>query len=147
VCLCFVIFAGATECERQDWRAASARNPPPSITGGTYRIAPYPAGDPDHGLRYARPRSLPSKMSPDHGEIHGTMNSSGHGASHRSKALPENIASSISKASSPSVSSTQVDTSIPFMRDMIPSEKEYPELHRSLMQKWYERQEAVRHSQ
>ncbi len=132
------------ECERPDWRAASARNPPPSTTGGTYRIAPYPAGDPDRGLRYARPRSLPSTLSPDHGAVQGTRNSSEHGTSHKEKTLPVNNASSVSKTSSSSVGSTQLDTSIPFMRDMIPSEQEYPELHRSLMQKWYERQEAVR---
>jgi hypothetical protein len=36
------------------------------------------------------------------------------------------------------------DPTAPFLRDFIPSEEEHPELHKSLTQKWYERQEAVR---
>ncbi len=37
-----------------------------------------------------------------------------------------------------------MDSTAPFLRDFIPSEEEHPELHKSLTQKWYERQDVVR---
>ncbi len=119
------------ECERKDWRAVSARHPPPSTPGGIYRIAPYPAGDPEYGLRYARPLHGPSLLSPEHGEVKGNMGVRGHGRDNKHDTSSMPVAQPESRVSASSGISAQMDTSIPFMKDMIPSEKEYPALHRS----------------
>jgi hypothetical protein len=132
--------------ERTDWRSsASARFSPPPTRGGTYQLNPYPAGDPDHGLRGVPERSASSmilrKSRGDKGTREGTGGTRTHEANRVLSSTHKQR--TFSRLSATPISS-KVDTTEPFRRDCIPSEQEYPELHRSLTQMWYERQEAVR---
>ena len=117
---------GIADCERPDWRAASARFPP--TTAGR------------------DPKSEPSRPvnSRESGEDGGVQEESGDPRVNLANRVSSSTKEHAPLASSGSRRSYQLDSTAPFLRENIPPEGEHPELFRVLTQKWYERQEAVR---
>ena len=107
------------DCERQDWRSASAVNRPTPISSEFKEL--------DVGLQSSSRHHAKS----EEGKFQSERNSSkGAEVNVRSRSLAE--------------LPERLSAQTPFLREQIPSEESDPELHRVLTQYWYERQEAVR---
>ena len=135
---CSMESTGAREdCERQDWRATRALVQPIQTSSNTSRIASYQNRDPrfssegSHNGEESSSVTSQSKTRGDHvqpDDHQGFFSARGNKGS----------------SGSGKMSVPLFDRTKPFLRDYIPSESENSELHRSLTQEWYQRQDAVR---
>jgi hypothetical protein len=124
------------DCERQDWRATRALVQPSQTSSNTYRIASYQNSDPRFSSKgsHEEESSLVTSQSKARGDHAQPDDHQGFFPAKGNKGSP----------GSGKMSVPLFDRTKPFLRDYIPSESENPELHRSLTQKWYERQDVVR---
>ena len=128
------------ECERQDWRSASARFPPASP--GLDEL--------DVGYPSAVRKHMPVRHPAQEIEVEGEDDWDDQGKTEVTTAALANRVPSSTKVRSglpevmPDVIPANSSPITPFLRENIPSEEEDIELHRSLTEHWYERQAAVR---
>ena len=140
-------------CENREWRAARSLLRP---KGGGEEISPrhpYPPGLMSERLGYAGSSSGKGVSASQSKSTHRRKDDLLGGENRRQKwdtttnlanRVPSSTRSSEGCLKSTSESLPLLDPTTPFLREYIPAENTHPELHRSLSEKWYERQEAVR---
>ncbi len=118
------------DCERQDWRSASAwtrsrDQPSPDVVKADCEYQDW---------RATSARFQPRQQPPPTARLPGTRGRGSYGMSDddQDSDLDSNA------------SDCDMDPNAPFLREYIPSEQTHPILHRHLTQLWYDRQEAIR---
>ena len=136
------------DCERQDWRSAGARFQPSGAPKTTYQVVPYSMYDPDQGLRINLDRATPrlekgaEKVWEDREETRDLRDTS-NVRSHLAYRVPSSTGVSEGVARPYGFQPPRNPTT-PFRKEFIPHKQDNPEIHEFLLNKWYERQEAVR---
>ena len=136
------------DCERQDWRSAGARFQPSGAPRMAYQTVPYSMYDPDQGLRINLDRVTPrsekgaEKVWEDQEETRDLGDTS-HARSYPAYRVPSSTGVSEGVVR-PHGFQPPRNPTMPFLKEYIPRKLDNPELHDFLVEKWYERQVAVR---
>jgi len=131
---------GLEECERQDWRATSARFLPrtaekkPTLEerGRTVHLSPY---------LFIESEDEGKDETGDDQEVRTNTQT---GLAYRVPSSTRPGESDSESSSSDSLPVTYLDPTTPFLRSNIPPEDKYPILHKHMTDLWYARQEAIR---